>query len=71
MTPRQQQALDYRKSGLLLKEIGERMGIGVERARQLVMQARWIELGKPECGPWGLSSRLTQEDRKDLPTARQ
>ncbi len=47
MTPRQKQALDYRRSGLLLKEIGHRMGISKERARQLVLQARWHELGSP------------------------
>jgi hypothetical protein len=62
MTPRQKQALDYRKAGLSLKQIAGRLGISTERARQLVIQARWNEMGRPRYrGPWTLSSRLEVE----------
>jgi hypothetical protein len=58
-TLRQRQALAYRKDGLSLKQIAGRMGISSECAWQLIIYARWHEMGGPQDhGPLSLSSRL-------------
>jgi uncharacterized protein YjcR len=42
-TPRRRFAAELRLSGLTYKEIGEKLGVSVERARQLANHEEWTK----------------------------